>query len=213
MKKIIKNPEPLLFMQWKANANQDWKPTWSKFQRPEKSAVRDSLLEEQGFICCYCGQAIDKTSSHIEHFIAGEGENDPYALDYGNLLESCQVSRRGTTTPNHCGVARKNKPLPVSPLDPEVESRFIYHADGQISSQEADLGAKEAIQLLRLDHDPLVGKRKGAIEGTLFEVDGTPVSPEDLYLVLSALSRRGTDGKFKSFSHAIRMACLSLANP
>lgn len=33
----------------------------------KKTDAHDSLLQKQGFICCYCGRGITKEISHIEH--------------------------------------------------------------------------------------------------------------------------------------------------
>ena len=51
MKYIRKNLEPSSFSEWKAQENDDWKPTWENFQNPEKSDVHKELLKEQGYIC------------------------------------------------------------------------------------------------------------------------------------------------------------------
>ena len=40
MKGIFKNPEPQSFTDWKAQENEDWKPTFNIFQNPEKREVR-----------------------------------------------------------------------------------------------------------------------------------------------------------------------------
>jgi hypothetical protein len=54
MKYIIKNSEPIEFGKWKALANDNWKPTYSDLRGNEKTDVHISLMEEQGYICCYC---------------------------------------------------------------------------------------------------------------------------------------------------------------
>ena len=54
MKYIKKNIEPESFTVWKKLASDDWQPCWDNFGKPEKIQVHNSLLREQGFICCYC---------------------------------------------------------------------------------------------------------------------------------------------------------------
>lgn len=54
MKYIRKGKEPEEFTNWKNLENDDWKPNWDdNFQAPEKPIVHESLLREQGYICCY----------------------------------------------------------------------------------------------------------------------------------------------------------------
>lgn len=68
MKHFVKNGEPALFSQWKASATDDWKPTYQDLRGDEKEAVKESLMKEQGYICCYCERRLIDSDSHIEHF-------------------------------------------------------------------------------------------------------------------------------------------------
>ena len=90
MKGIFKNPEPQSFTDWKAQENEDWKPTFNIFQNPEKREVRYNLVTEQGYICCYCCSRIEDSykSTVIEHFIpqSDEEEGEDNALNYENLF-------------------------------------------------------------------------------------------------------------------------------
>ncbi|WP_292775105.1 retron system putative HNH endonuclease [Nostoc sp. NMS9] len=88
MKYIKKSEEPESFTVWKNLANEDWQPSWENFSKPQKTDVHDSLLQEQGFICCYCGRRITKDISHIEHLKPRKTHYN-LALEYTNLLASC----------------------------------------------------------------------------------------------------------------------------
>jgi uncharacterized protein (TIGR02646 family) len=53
-----------------------------------KEKIKKALIEEQGYICCYCGGRVNEANSHIEHFLP----KDSYiklTYDYTNLLISC----------------------------------------------------------------------------------------------------------------------------
>ena len=69
MRYIKKQETPPAFTDWKAQENEDWQPYWNSkttnFQNPEKRIVHESLLQEQGYICCYCQRRIDLNNSHI----------------------------------------------------------------------------------------------------------------------------------------------------
>lgn len=54
MKHIVKAEEPEELVNWKALANEDWQPTYDDLRGTEKRAVKNSLMAEQGYICCYC---------------------------------------------------------------------------------------------------------------------------------------------------------------
>ncbi|MDM8565414.1 hypothetical protein QUF74_07150 [Candidatus Halobeggiatoa sp. HSG11] len=54
MKYINKGKEPIEFAEWKGLANENWQPSYDDLQNPEKTIVRTALMEEQGYICCYC---------------------------------------------------------------------------------------------------------------------------------------------------------------
>jgi hypothetical protein len=68
MKHVVKQPEPIEFSEWKAQANENWQPTYAELRSDVKQAVKKSLMQEQGYLCCYCEQRLDETRSHIEHF-------------------------------------------------------------------------------------------------------------------------------------------------
>ena len=73
---------------------------------------------EQGYICCYCGVAIDKGSCHIEHF-KPQGIDETVRFDYFNLIVSCQGEDDKPRVPVHCGHQKDNwydKKLLVSPF-------------------------------------------------------------------------------------------------
>ncbi|MDM8522971.1 retron system putative HNH endonuclease [Desulfococcaceae bacterium HSG8] len=93
MKYIVKNEEPKGFADWKKEGPEN---RWEEFQNPVKSEVRDSLVEEQGYICCYCGTNIQKNHNTIIEHLKPKGK-DLYVeimFDYDNLLASCAGSNK-----------------------------------------------------------------------------------------------------------------------
>jgi hypothetical protein len=67
MKQIKKGKEPKELTEWKGLANDNWQPSYNDLRNPEKSIVKAALMEEQGYLCCYCEQELIATESHIEH--------------------------------------------------------------------------------------------------------------------------------------------------
>jgi hypothetical protein len=76
MKHVTKGAAPQEFETWKALANADWQPTYDNLCNPEKRVLHESLLREQGWVCCYCGQAVALHDSHVEHFRPQERRGD-----------------------------------------------------------------------------------------------------------------------------------------
>lgn len=105
MKYIVKRTEPQEFTDWKAEANEDWTPTYDDLRGVQKQAVHESLIREQGGICCYCENSVDVANSHIEH-LRPQSKNFVDPLDYNNMLCSCQ-RKLMRQEPKHCGNARQ----------------------------------------------------------------------------------------------------------
>jgi uncharacterized protein (TIGR02646 family) len=168
MKYIVKGDEPEELQDWKAQANEDWQPTYADLRGNEKTAVKNCLMAEQGYICCYCERRLLDSDSHIEHLLP---QSDPAVdpLEYGNMLCSCQDQvKKGE--PRHCGNLKEDKLLPVTPLVDNCEEQFAFTYDGQIQPVPGNNGAaKKTIAILGLDIPKLNDLRKNAIDPFLDE--------------------------------------------
>lgn len=141
MKYIVKQGEPESFTVWKSKANEDWKPSYGNIDKQERIDLFDSLVKEQGYICCYCERELKEGDCHIEHFKPKDKNKFPeLELEYNNLFCSCQVNlKKGE--PLHCGNSKGNwfdMNLLISPLDLNCESKFKYTHDGQILPVDED---------------------------------------------------------------------------
>lgn len=166
MKYIQKHSEPQEFKDWKNQENSNWKPTYKEMDKSVKKAVKQALMTEQGYICCYCEDRLNDNDSHIEHF---QPKSDPAIdpLDFSNLLCSCQNNLK-KREPVHCGKLKGDwfdeKQL-ISPLDPTCEERFAFTADGSIKpADNRDQVALTTIEKLGLNIPKLRNLRQKAIE-------------------------------------------------
>lgn len=151
MRHIRKDREPVAFTQWKTQGEDEWNPGWEDFDgRPIKQVVKQALLDEQGYLCCYCEKRADEDTGHIEH-LAPRHTHPDLQLAYENLLYCCAETPKGQ--PVTCGHARKpDDPVPVSPVQPECESRFLYTELGEmLPRNEDDFDARETVRILRLN--------------------------------------------------------------
>lgn len=203
MRYIEKTESPPSFEAWKNLADENWKPTYRDLRNPQKKQVHESLLAEQGGMCCYCGKEIDLTDSHIEHLIPQEQQAE-LALAYCNLHASC-IREQSPDLPMHCGHA-KGRDLDaarhVSPLDPACEQRFLYSLDGPIRAAEADdHAASYMIDLLKLDNPSLQNGRREVLAGAFTDEFLGSATEEELLALRRATRRR--NGRLRSFAHVV----------
>lgn len=166
MKRIEKGAEPRLLSIWKQQDSMAHRPRWNGVPAAIRESVHESLMREQGFICCYCESRISMDDSHIEHFRPKTKFPDRQ-LDYENLLCSCQQDpSRGE--PRHCGHRKGSwfdEKLLLSPLEEDCEDRFTFTANGDVFPRSNEDGrAKTTIERLGLDIPKLRALRAAAID-------------------------------------------------
>lgn len=161
MKAILKSAEPIGFTRWKY---QNPQAGYNDITRHVKSWLKDSLIDEQHSLCCYCECRIIQSNSHIEHFKPKAHNKFPeLQLDYNNLHVSCGNNQKAGED-LHCGHKKSDEysPLLVSPLESDCHTHFGYTMDGHISGND-DKG-KESIRILHLDSELLNAQRKALID-------------------------------------------------
>lgn len=206
MKHIVKQAEPQDFADWKKSAKKRQRRTYKELSdtnntesREIKKTLKDALLAEQGWICCYCEKRVTDDDSHIEHFNPQSNQKvDP--LNFENLLCSCQnETRQGV--PLSCGHKKGgwfDQNLLISPLDPQCESRFAFTGDGRIKPlDDNDQAAIETIEKLGLNTQNHKALRSAAIAGFLATEGG--MSEKDLHTFVSDYLKRDNSGRFNEF--------------
>lgn len=204
MKHVIKGASPTPFEDWKAQASPDWQPRYADLRNPQKRALHEALLTEQGSVCCYCGRAISLADSHIEHFRPQELYDD-LALDFANLHASCiRETRPGQ--PLHCGHAKGSdfrEEAHLSPLDPDCERRFLYTPDGAVHPAiPSDSQASCMRDLLRLDIDFLRNRRREVLE-RVFDNEFLATASEAELARLAQGYRERREGRHEDFGHVL----------
>ncbi|MDB9375103.1 retron system putative HNH endonuclease [Nodularia sphaerocarpa] len=208
MKYIKKNQEPEKFSSWKALENDDWKPSWDdNFQAPEKPIVHDALLQEQGYICCYCGMRITRKNSHIEHLQPRSAYPD-LALEYTNFIASCQgESEEPPPIPVHCGHKKKywyDERLMVSPLETICADFFRYPASGEILPTDnpgKKAAAETTIEKLALNIGKLQNMRKVAIDAALLGIED--LTDAEIQQLSQGYEQMDSNGQYTPFCAAI----------
>ena len=160
-----------------------------------KRALRKRLLEDQGYICCYCGCRIgNDENTKIEH-IKCQARYGELSLNYDNMLASCdggERDRKNRVRPRHkchCDAKKFNEDIPVSPLDNSIEGLLTYFEDGTVTGTGE---GERLVQTLGLNVQYLVSRRKNVIKEYMDN------EPEDLEAELQWL-RSMHDGEFEEF--------------
>lgn len=173
-----------------------------------KRALRKRLLEDQGYICCYCGRSIeDDENTKIEH-IKCQKNYEHLALNFDNMLASCDggdKDRSDRVRPrhkSHCDAKKDNNDIPISPLE-NVDGLLCFFEDGTVKGK--GLIGRELVRILGLDAKFLDTQRRNAIEQ--YEV----LFPDDLESELSLL-REKKDGRYVEFCFVLEQQVVDLIN-
>ncbi|BBD56722.1 TIGR02646 family protein [Planktothrix agardhii 1803] len=198
-----------------------------------KRDLKDHLLREQGFLCCYTGILINANTSHIEHlkpYHICRDEKNYEDVNYFNLV-TAYPGRNYKSKDDEVNQPRKkkknkSKKCPfgahakdewyeqddfVTPLEPDCEDRFKFYDDGKVEAQdEQDTATKETIEKLVLDHQRLINLRKAAIKEALFP-DDIELDISDIRTIANGLySQKDQDGKFSQFCFVIEQIAKQL---
>lgn len=201
MRKILKSAvEPQEFTDWKSR---NPRAKYENLNRTkEKQILKQSLLDEQFNVCCYCGMNLTDVESHIEHVIPQATRT--HSLNYRNMHVSCngdnpQGLREGKDELNHCGMHKSNNEISITPTQVDCENRFKYLADGSVEPMEpTDEEAIQTIKILNLNTIILKDMRKEVIDAWYTSIISDDISQQEmtekLEGIVSLLSRVHNDG-------------------
>lgn len=162
MRNIQKKSEPTSLTQHRCNTKTDYD------NYAEKDDLRESLVNEQRGICCYCMQRIyaESDKMKIEHNKSQSPNKFPQMqLDYGNLLGACLGGAGNSRRDQHCDTRKGDDDISFNPADParDVEILFKFPGSGRIETNDPQLQS-EIDNILNLNHSRLVNNRKAAID-------------------------------------------------
>jgi len=196
MIRIQKTPAPEWFQTYADQSRHD--STYSYDNLREKVELKECLLSEQGFLCCYCGRAVTPSNSHNEHF-RPQKKYPEQALCYDNIHASCLSS------PDiHCGNAKRDtfdEDLCISPLDVD-ERRFLYSQSGHIFPKaKDDVSASYMIKLLNLNSAWLVTARRELLAKLFSPSDSLTLA--QLQELHAAYHFRNSDNHYRTYRQVV----------
>ena len=136
MKKINKGKEPKSLTAYRSTISQqnlkdsniyeDFKEkTKEECQENKAYNLRKQLLQEQGYICCYCMGRIGCNNSKIEHF-KSQTKNRESQIDYQNLFIACKGGEGLKAKVQCCDTKKAEKDLEHIDLLSSIEQNVFY---------------------------------------------------------------------------------------
>ena len=164
MRQIKKGKEPKALAEYRATAG----ATYNGFQSATRMKVlRESLISEQGGICCYCMQRIYPTEDtmKVEHWLS-QKRYPAKQLIYRNMLAACMGNEGQPEDEQHCDTRKGNKDLARNPADPEdrIEDFIQYLGDGTIESRDPQLNRQLGEDVLNLNRPLFVSNRLSVLD-------------------------------------------------
>jgi uncharacterized protein (TIGR02646 family) len=165
MKKILKTPEPRSFTEHKTK-----KPaSFDGLSLAAKDDLRNSLLNDQGNICCYCMKRIPEKDNKmkVEHFLP-QSKFPKLQLKYTNLFGACLGNEGKPKEMHTCDTKKGHEELKISLISnsPSCELLYKINPEGRMSSINDDEEYNRQINnILNLNMQTLVeGRREVYLE-------------------------------------------------
>lgn len=201
MKHITKGREPQSLIQYRKQPSSDYS------NYAAKDDLRNSLLAEQGEICCYCMRRITAQNMKIEHWACQHNHPDKQ-LDYRNLLAACDGGEGAAKHLQHCDTHKGDTDIKIHPADGahHCEAFIKYQDDGVIYSDDARID-KDLDGVLNLNLQRLCDNRKAVLDGALAGLRKRRPNGTWTKAFLQAEQRRWTnrsgDGQFPEYGQIV----------
>jgi uncharacterized protein (TIGR02646 family) len=166
MRAIRKGQEPRSLARHRASGNANFVPDYDNYRHLDD--LRQSLVAEQGAICCYCLQRIrpSQYGMKVEHWHSQSGFPNEQ-LNYDNLLGACRGGHGKPWDQQHCDTRKGDSLLSKNPANARhrIESSIRY-INGTIESTDATLN-HELNDVLNLNLSILESNRKAILDAFL----------------------------------------------
>lgn len=168
MREIIKNKEPASLTRHRTTPYADYD------NYVEKESLRNSLVEEQRGLCCYCLSRIKSNVMKIEHWHC-QAKYSNEQLDYQNLLGVCLGNEGHSRREQHCDTRKGDNDLSRNPANPEhkVEDFIRFRSDGHITSDDPTFN-QELNDVLNLNIALLKNQRKEVLNAFTAQLSRIP---------------------------------------
>ncbi len=195
MKYIKKTTEPSDFTRYKCNPIGT---SYSDIDSDVKKILKKSLLEEQGFLCCYCMKRIDESSMRVEHFQCQDNYKK-LALSYRNMLASCSGKIGLEKT---CDACKGNKDITINPLIQTYIDKLEFRYDGEILSKDSDI-SRDLNETLNLNVPQLKRNREAFIQSMLERLNKNKSwTKSEIQKIINKLEQRNMKSQYMPYCDA-----------
>ena len=163
--------------------------------------LRRQLLEEQGYICCYCMSRIDCDNSKIEHFKPQTKYRD-FQIDYQNLFITCNGGEGKKGKEQYCDTFKGEDELININLLSSIEFHIQYSKLGKISSSNKKID-KELNNVLNLNNKILKQNRKETYQRLIQNLSKKDWTTKTIKDNIYKYKNMDSNGKYKPFCEMI----------
>jgi len=176
---------------------------WDVFSgTPCYDSVRDSLRQEQLYLCCYCEAEVGLDDNHVEHLVP-RSTDAQWTYRYDNLAASCNG---GTGDNRHCGHKKGGEYDAARfspPHNPATCGLFRYLSNGVVEpawglSPQDNAKAEYLIELLNLKCPSLTGRRRRHAQQLITTLGQNPAN-DVVQWALDYYLQPDATGKLQSF--------------
>lgn len=176
MRPIDKGPEPVELQRYRAvpGATYDGKDF-----TPVKRVIREALLRDQLWLCCYCLRRIScealphptnpdappVTQMKVEHW-QSQSEHAELQLAWTNMLGACLGGEGSARSEQTCDTRKGEHSIALNPLDPAHVSTLRCTSSGRLESTNPRFQG-DIDERLGLNHRILVRNRQATLDRTL----------------------------------------------
>lgn len=212
MKEIKKGIEPKTLTQYrssvlhsqleKSNIYEDFKEkTKHGCSENESGNLRKQLLEEQGYICCYCMSRIDCHNSKIEHF-KPQTKFRKYQIDYQNLFIACNGGEGKRRKEQFCDSFKGEDKLNNINLLSAIEYSIHYSKQGEVSSNSSQID-DELKSILNLNNNILKKNRKESYQRLILNLTKNKWTNQIIKNNITKYKGLDANGKYYEFCEMI----------
>jgi uncharacterized protein (TIGR02646 family) len=212
LKRIIKNKEPQRLIEYRNQFSKEELENdelYNDFPYKDKKNckidvknLRRILLEEQGYICCYCMSRIDCDNSKIEH-LKPQTKYRKLQLDYKNLFVAC-IGGEGTRE-HFCDTDKKDKELKKINLLENIENFIKYEKkldSIEIYSNDENINS-DLNEILNLNASILKKNRKAKWDEVLNKLKKMNFDKNFIKKTLKYFKSKSENGKYPVFCEMI----------
>ncbi|KEO72255.1 retron system putative HNH endonuclease [Anditalea andensis] len=190
MKFIVKGNEPPEWKAYKETQGVDFDAI---------PALKEALLNEQGYLCCYCMNGIKEDNMKVEHY-KPRSIYPALKMEYTNLFAACKGD---FCTDKHCDTKKENTELSIHPADPKNNCERIigYSSKGLLTYP--DRYKTDIEETLNLNNSVLVSNRSAALHGALIALKKKGFKKADIQKLIIQYREKGSDGKFYPYCNTV----------